>query len=86
MSCRKVALSVSLVVGVRASVYDRCSLCHGHMKFHGISVSPTWLRWTWCPLDETFTAATEYGAAVLVTKKIPKEVHFPEFREKRGKQ
>jgi hypothetical protein len=65
-------------------VYDRCPLCRGNLYFHGISIRPAWLKWLWCPHDETYVSANEFGMIQGLTKRIPKEAYFVVFREKRG--
>lgn len=60
-------------------MFDRCLLCHGPLTFHGISIRPHWFRWLWCAMDDTFFATNEFGALVLLTKKVPKEAFFAKF-------
>lgn len=64
-------------------MYDRCPLCHGALQFYGISIKPTWLRWLECPTDVTFFASTSYGALTGMTKKIPADAYFVQFKDKR---
>lgn len=65
---------------------DRCPLCKGPLAFHGISVRPVWAKWMWCLLDETYVACDEFGAIMLITKKIPATAYFVNFKEERQRK
>lgn len=67
-------------------MYDRCLLCRGPLEFYGISIKPQWLKWLHCQLDDIYFATDEFGFVEALTKKIPKEAYFMEFkeRERRG--
>lgn len=67
-------------------MYNRCPLCEGFLDFHGISIRPSWMKWQWCRVDETYAACNENGTLLLVTKKIPLEAYFVTFREDRPKK
>lgn len=64
-------------------MYDRCPLCRGSVTFYGISIRPQWLKWMWCPNDDTYFSCSEFGTILGMTKRIPKEAYFVTFRDKR---
>jgi hypothetical protein len=64
-------------------VFDRCNLCHGPLRFYGISVRPFWTKWMECQFDAAFFGADEFGTLVLQTKRIPDTAYFVKTVDKR---
>lgn len=69
---------VAVAEGTR--MYNRCPLCEGWLEFYGISIKPEWVKWLYCNHDATYSGVNEYGALIVVTKKIPERAYFADFK------
>jgi hypothetical protein len=61
---------------------DRCPLCYAPTRFEGISIRPIWARWIGCTRCGTYVSTDEHGSPLVLTKKIPTEAYFVQFRER----
>ena len=55
---------------------NRCSNCKNVLRFYGISVQPSWLRWSVCDTCDVFTVANSAGKILRTQKQEPPKEIF----------